>query len=192
MKNLKILYIFFILALVFSCTKKTVEASELDTLRKSSNKKSYPAQQMDSVQAINSITSQKVQDVFDLSSLYISGNRNTEIDSSIHAQLKYYFYKPDSLTLDPLFKELESLKVKSAKVKNLEVYDVYYKEDTLNFAKFNVEYFDNERKSIGKFDRKSQFILVPAPKKFKKEFKFYFLDFFSKPLNDSIESGVSK
>ncbi|MFC6267026.1 hypothetical protein ACFQH0_01465 [Frigoriflavimonas asaccharolytica] len=166
--------------------------SELDTLRNSSNKKTYPAQQMDSVQAINSITSQKVQDVFDLSSLYIAGNKNTEIDSSIHAQIKFYFYKPDSLTLKPLFKELESLKVKSAKVNNLEVYDVYYKKDTLNFAKFNVEYFDKERKSIGKFDHKSQFILVPAPKKFKKEFKFYFLDFFSKPLNDSIKSGVIK
>ena len=147
---------------------------------------------MDSVQAINAITRQKVQDVFDLSTLYVSGNKDTEIDSSIYSQIKYYFHKPDSLTLMPLFKELESLKVKTAKVNNIKVYDVYYKEDTLNFAKYNVEYFDKERRTVGRFDRKSQFILVPAPKKFKKEFKFYFLDFFSKPLNDSIELGVSK
>ena len=57
---------------------------------------------------------------------------------------------------------------------------------------FNVEYFDVDKRTLGRFDRKSQFILVPAPKQFKKEFKFYFLDFFSKPLNDSIESGVIK
>lgn len=192
MKRNNFLYLILILGFIFSCNKKTGEMSELDTLRNSSNKKSYPAQQMDSVQAIKSITLQKVQDVFDLSTLYIAGNRNTEIDSSIYSQIKYYFYKPDSLTLRPLFKELESLNVRSAKVNNLEVYDIYYKKDTLNFAKFNVEYFDKEKRSLGQFDQKSQFILVPAPKKFKKEFKFYFLDFFSKPLNDSIESGVIK
>lgn len=192
MKNSNFLYLFLLFAMIFSCNKKTEEISDLDKLRNSTNKKSYPAIQMDSVQAINAITIQKVQDVFDLSTLYVSGNRDTEIDFSIYSQIQSYFHKPDSLTLKPLFKELESLKVKTAKVNNIKVYDVYYKEDTLNFAKFNVEYFDKDKRTLGRFDRKSQFILVPAPKQFKKEFKFYFLDFFSKSLNDSIESGVIK
>jgi hypothetical protein len=192
MKTSNIFYLFLIIALLFSCKKKTEEVSDLDTLRNSSNKKTYPSTKLDSVQAINAITLQKTQAVFDLSSLYLSGNRNTEIDSLTYAQIQYYFYKPDSLTLKPLFKELESLKVKTAKVNALEIYDVYYKKDTLNFAKFNVEYFDVNKKSLGSVERKSQYILVPAPKKFKKEFKFYFLDFFSKPLNDSISLGVTK
>lgn len=192
MKKSNFLYLFLLIAFIFSCDKKTDEISDLDKLRNSTNQKTYPAQQMDSVQAINAITLQKVQDVFDLSALYVSGNRDTEIDYSIYSQIQSYFHKPDSLTLNPLFKEMESLKVKTAKVNNLKVYDIYYKEDTLNFANFNVEYFDKDKRTLGRFDRKSQFILVPAPKQFKKEFKFYFLDFFSKPLNDSIDSGVIK
>ena len=192
MKKSNFIYIILMVAFLFSCSKKKEEISDLDKLRNSTNKKSYPATQMDSVQAINAITLQKVQDVFDLSTLYVTGNKDTEIDFSIYSQIQSYFHKPDSLTLQPLFKELESLKVKSAKVNNIKVYDVYYKSDTLNFAKFNVEYFDNDKRTLGRFDRKSQFILVPAPKQFKKEFKFYFLDFFSKPLNDSIDSGVIK
>lgn len=192
MRKSNFIYIVLLFAIIFSCTKKTEEISDLDKLRNSTNKKSYPAIQMDSVQAINAITLQKVQDVFDLSALYVTGNRDTEIDYSIYSQIQSYFHKPDSLTLNPLFKELESLKVKTAKVNNIKVYDVYYKEDTLNFAKFNVEYFDKDKQTLGRFSRKSQFILVPAPKQFKKEFKFYFLDFFSKPLNDSIDSDVIK
>ena len=153
MKNSNFLYLFLLFAMIFSCNKKTEEISDLDKLRNSTNKKSYPAIQMDSVQAINAITIQKVQDVFDLSTLYVTGNRDTEIDFSIYSQIQSYFHKPDSLTLKPLFKELESLKVKTAKVNNIKVYDVYYKEDTLNFAKFNVEYFDKDKRTLGRFDR---------------------------------------
>lgn len=192
MKKNNLLFLFLIVATLASCNKNTAEVSDLDKLRNSSNKKSYPSAQLDSVQAIHAITRQKVQDVMDLSTLYISGNRNTEIDSSIYSQIQYYFHKPDSLTLKPLFKELESLQVKTAKVNSLEIYDVFYKKDTLNFAKFQIEYFDKNKNKISTVERKSQYILIPAPKKFKKEFKFYFLDFFSKPLNDSIESGVIK
>ena len=85
MKNSNFLYLFLLFAMIFSCNKKTEEISDLDKLRNSTNKKSYPAIQMDSVQAINAITIQKVQDVFDLSTLYVSGNRDTEIDFSIYS-----------------------------------------------------------------------------------------------------------
>lgn len=185
--------IFGLLLLAFvSCNNKKTEVSDLDKLRNSTNVKGYPTVQMDSMQAINSITKQKVQELLDLSTLYLSGNRDTEIDTVIYSQMQSYFHKPDSLTFKNLFKELDSLKVKSVKVNNLSVYKEFYKKDTLDYAKFNLEYFDAKNKSLGTFEKNAQYILLSTPM-IKKEFKFYFLDFYSSPLKkDSTSVGVTK
>lgn len=176
-----------------ACNNKKTEVSDLETLRNSNNKKSYPAVKMDSAQAINFITKQKVQELLDLSTLYLSGNKNTEIDTVIYSQMGSYFHKPDSMTFKKLFRELDSLKVKSVKVNNLSVYKDYYKNDTLDYAKFNVEYFDDKNRSLGTFEKNAQYILMSTPIKFKKEFKFYFLNFYSSPLKkDSTSVGVTK
>jgi hypothetical protein len=194
MKRINNFLIFALLLLAFvSCNNKKTEISDLDKLRNSNNTKTYPAVQMDSAQAINFITKQKVQELLDLSTLYLSGNRNTEIDTVIYSQMQSYFHKPDSLTFKNLFHELDSLKVKSVKVNNLEVYKDLQNQDTLDFAKFNVEYFDNKNKSLGTFEKNAQYILVSTPNT-KKEFKFFFLNFYSNPLlkKDSISVGVTR
>ncbi|MCJ7934396.1 MAG: hypothetical protein MUW56_12360 [Chryseobacterium sp.] len=193
MKRINNFLIFTVLFLAFiACNNKKTEISDLEKLRNSTNTKSYPAVQMDSMQAINSITKQKVQELLDLSTLYLSGNRNTEIDTVIYSQMQSYFHKPDSLTFKRLFKELDSMKVRSVKVNNLNVYKEFYKKDTLDYAKFNVEYFDGKNKSLGNFEKNAQYILLSTPK-LKKEFKFYFLDFYSKPLKkDSTAVEVTK
>jgi hypothetical protein len=69
---------------------------------------------MDSAQAISFITKQKIQELFDLSTLYTSGNRDTEIDSVIYAQMKSYFAESDSNQLKPILNQLDSFKVKTA------------------------------------------------------------------------------
>ncbi|WP_346983926.1 hypothetical protein [Chryseobacterium sp. POE27] len=194
MKRINNFLIFTLLLLAFvSCNNKKTEISDLDKLRNSNNTKTYPAVQMDSAQAINFITKQKVQELLDLSTLYLSGNRNTEIDTVIYSQMQSYFHKPDSLTFKNLFHELDSLKVKSVKVNNLEVYKDLQNQDTLDFAKFNVEYFDNKNKSLGTFEKNAQYILVSTPNT-KKEFKFFFLNFYSNPLlkKDSTSVGVTR
>ncbi|MBL1222068.1 hypothetical protein JET18_14550 [Chryseobacterium sp. L7] len=193
MKRINKFLIFAVLFLAFvSCNNKKTEVSDLDKLRNSTNIKSYPAVQMDSMQAINSITKQKVQELLDLSTLYLSGNKDTEIDTVIYSQMQSYFHKPDSLTFKKLFKELDSLKVKSVKVNNLSVYKEFYKKDTLDYAKFNLEYFDSKNKSLGTFEKNAQYILLSTPM-IKKEFKFYFLDFYSSPLKkDSTSVGVTR
>lgn len=193
MKKINKFLIFAVLFLAFvSCNNKKTEVSDLDKLRNSTNIKSYPAVQMDSMQAINSITKQKVQELLDLSTLYLSGNRNTEIDTVIFSQMESYFHKPDSTTFKKLFHELDSLQVKSVKVNNLNVYKEFYKKDTLDYAKFNLEYFDSKNKSLGTFEKNAQYILLSTPM-IKKEFKFYFLDFYSDPLKkDSTSVGVTK
>lgn len=193
MKRINKFLIFAVLFLAFvSCNNKKTEVSDLDKLRNSTNVKSYPAVQMDSMQAINSITKQKVQELLDLSTLYLSGNRNTEIDTVIYSQMESYFHKPDSVTFKKLLRELDSLKVKSVKVNSLNVYKEFYKKDTLDYAKFNLEYFDAKNKSLGTFEKNAQYILLSTPM-IKKEFKFYFLDFYSTPLKkDSTSVGVTK
>jgi hypothetical protein len=194
MKIINKLWIFALMMLALtSCKKEEQTISDLEKLRNSSNQKTYPAVQMDSVQVINGITTLKVEQLLELTTLYLSGSRNTEIDTTIYSQMQGYFHKPDSLTFKPLFKELESLKVKSVKVNNLKVYKEIQNQDTLDLAKFNVEYFDSKNKSIGTFEKNAQYTLISKPEKFKKEFKFYFVNFYQNPLKkDSTSVGVTR
>lgn len=178
--------------LLYSCDKHITEKSDLDKIRTSNNRKSYPVAKMDSVQAIQYITKQKIQELLDLSTLYTSGNRDTEIDSVIYAQMNNYFVKPDSLKLKPLLRQLDSLKVKTAKVGPLQVAKRMKGKDTLDFATFGVEYFDQNNKSVGKFEKNAQYTLKLSPVKFKREFKFYFVNFDIRAPKDSIPSGVTK
>ena len=178
--------------LLFSCKKENATVSDLETLRKNNNKISYSVTKMDSAQAISSITKQKIQELFDLSTLYTAGNRDTEIDSIIYSQINNYFLVQDSQKLKPIFLQLDSLKVKSAKVGNIVVRKEMKNNDTLDFAKFNVEYYDQNNKLIGNFDKNAQYILKAYPVKFKKEFKFYFVNFDIPAQKDSIAVGKTK
>ena len=166
--------------------------SDLEIIRNNNNKKSYSVTKMDSAQAITSITKQKIQELLDLSTLYTSGNRDTEIDSVIYAQMKSYFGEQDSNKLRPLLYELESLKVQTAKVGNISVSKMVKGNDTLDFAKFYVEYFDIRNRSLGNFEKNAQYILKTSPVKFEKEFKFYFVDLDVKPSKDSTSVEVTK
>ncbi len=194
MKNSKyLLLVFVILFAIFSCTKeKSTEISDLQKIRNNTNQKSYPLTKIDSAQAISLITKQKIQELFDLSTLYTSGNRDTEIDSIIYAQMNSYFLESDSTKLLPLLKQLDSFKVKTAKVGNIDVKKEIVGKDTLDFAKYSVEYFDHNDKPIGKFEKNAQYMLKLFPVKFKKEFKFYFVNLETPSPKDSISKGVTK
>ncbi len=181
----------FLLLLFYSCQKEKSGISDLEKIRQNTNKKTYPAAQMDSAQAISSITKQKIQELLDLSTLYTSGNKDTEIDSVIYAQMKNYFAENETDQLSPLLKQLDSFKVKTAKVGNLNITKEVRLKDTLDFAQFDVEYYDNQDRLIGKYQKNAQYILKPSPVKFKKEFKFYFITFDS-PVKDSTAVGVTK
>lgn len=191
MKLLNSIIGILLIMMLFSC-KKEIVISDLETLRKNNNKISYPVTQMDSAQAITFITKQKIQELFDLSTLYTAGNRDTEIDSVIFSQINSYFIAPDSTKIYPILKQLDSLNVKTVKVGNITVRKEIEKNDTLDFARFDVEYFDKNNRSLGKFDKNAQYILKAYPVKFKKEFKFYFVNFDILPQKDSTSTGVTK
>jgi hypothetical protein len=194
MKNLNKILLFTLsfLLIILSCTEEKKQRSDLEIIRNNNNTGSYPVTTMDSSQAISTITRQKIQELLDLSTLYTSGNRDTEIDSVIYSQMKNYFAEQDSGKLTPLLSQLDSLKVQTAKVGDISVTKVIKGNDTLDFAKFYVEYFDGGNRSIGKFEKNAQYRLKTSPIKFKKEFKFYFVEFDPKPAKDSIEVGVIK
>lgn len=189
MSNLKILSLLLFILMFIGCKKEEQDLS-LEQVKYNTNKTSYPTNKMDSAQAINKITKQKVREVLELSILYNSGNKDTDIDDALYKQILGYFHKPDSNTVRNLLTELDSLQVNNLSINSFEVKERYFRKDTLNFARFNVEYFDKNKRSIGSFDREAQYILIPAEIQFKKEFKFFFLNFYQKPLNDSIVSGV--
>ena len=194
MKNLtKIPFLLFcFLFLIISCKKEENHLSDLEIVRKNNNEKFYPSAKMDSAQAIATITKQKIQELLDLSTLYTSGNRDTEIDSVIFAQMKSYFAEEDSNKLTPLLFELDSLKVQRSKVGDITVSKEIIGKDTMDFAKFYVEYFDRKNRLIGRFDKNVHYVLEPSPVKFQKEFKFYFVEFDVKPPKDSTSTGVTK
>jgi intracellular sulfur oxidation DsrE/DsrF family protein len=134
---------------IISCNKKYEgDDNSLETLRNANNNATYSKTKLDSLQATNVITSQKVQDLLDLSALYTSGNKDTEIDSVIYTQMQAHFLTKDSNNLKPLLKEMDSLKVRYAKVNNLMTSKKIKEKDTLDFATFDVEYYDNKRTYI--------------------------------------------
>ncbi len=178
--------------LLLACNQEPKTVSDLQIVRNNNNKKSYPVTKIDSAQAIENITRQKIQEILDLAALYTAGNRDTEIDSVIYAQMQGYFLEPDSLKLNPLLLQLDSLKAKSAKVQNIAVRKEIRGTDTLDLADFNVEYFDGSNRSVGTRDKNVQYKLQRSPVKFKKEFKFYFVKFDVPPANDSTSVGVTK
>ena len=192
-QNKIILLLLSLLLINFSCNKQDKQMSDLEIVRNNNNQKSYSVTKMDSAQAIMSITKQKIQELLDLSTLYTSGNRDTEIDSVIYGQMmKSYFITQDSTKLSALLWQLDSLKVKTAKVGNISVSKEISDKDTMDYAKFSVEYFDFRNRSIGTFEKNAQYVLKRSPVQFQKEFKFYFVNFDSKPSKDSTSVGVTR
>jgi hypothetical protein len=174
---------------IFSCHKKEFEEiSDLDKI-KHNNKNSYPSTKMDSAQAIHNITQQKLQELLDLSTIYASGNRNTEVDSLIYNQISSYFLSKDSTKISPLINELDSLKVKTIRVKHLDIKQQIKSKDTLDIAHFTLEYLDKNKNNIGFFNKKATYILKKSPIKFVKEFKFYFINF---DLKENTSEEVTK
>lgn len=69
-----------------------------------------------------------------------------------------YFTTNDSTKLS-FIKELDSLNVKSIRVKELSTHQEFRERDTLNIASFTMEYFDKNKETIGYFDKTATYIL---------------------------------
>ena len=188
--NKNIIFALVILAIALISCKKEQPLSEIDLLR-NGNEDVYSSTKLDSAQAIASITQQKLQELYDISALYSSGNKNTAVDTLNYNQIQGYFLKKDSANVKNLLKELDSLKVKNVKVKNLQISSEIKGKDTLDFANYTVEYKNKEQKTLGEVNKKSQYKLQKSSANSKKEFKFYFVEVDVKE-KDSVSTGVIK
>ena len=188
--NKNIIFALVILAIALISCKKEQPLSEIDLLR-NGNEDVYSSTKLDSAQAITSITQQKLQELYDISALYSSGNKNTAVDTLNYNQIQGYFLKKDSANVKNLLKELDSLKVKNVKVKNLQISSEIKGKDTLDFANYTVEYKNKEQKTLGEVNKKSQYKLQKSSANSKKEFKFYFVEVDVKE-KDSVSTGVTK
>jgi len=188
--NKNIIFALAILAIALISCKKEQPLSEIDLLR-NGNEDVYSSTKLDSAQAIASITQQKLQELYDISALYSSGNKNTAVDTLNYNQIQGYFLKKDSANVKNLLKELDSLKVKNIKVKNLQISSEIKGKDTLDFANYTVEYKNMEQKTLGELNKKSQYKLQKSSSNSKKEFKFYFVEVDVKE-KDSVSTGVTK
>ena len=189
--NKNVIFTLFLALMTIIACKKEQTISDIDVLRNVNTEDVYSTTKLDSAQAIASITQQKLQELYDISALYSSGNKNTAIDSLNYEQIQGYFVKKDSANVMGLLKELDSLKVKLVKVKNLSINTEINGKDTLDYANYTVEYKDRDQRMIGEFNKKSQYKLLKSPVNFKKEFKFYFVEIDVKP-KDSTSVGVTK
>ena len=148
---------------------------------------------MDSLQTINNITALKLQEVYDLGTNYAAGNKDSDIDITLYNQIQEYFEKPDSTKIMPFIKQLDSLKARFVKISDVSTSKYISTKDTLDFAKYKMDYYDKERKYIGYLNKEVQYVLkkklLQKEKKFKSEFKFYFVEFKGRLKKDSIPSG---
>ena len=161
--NKNVIFALILALMTIIACKKEQPISDIDVLRNGNNEDVYSTTKLDSAQAIASITQQKLQELYDISALYSSGNKNTAIDSLNYEQIQGYFVKKDSANVMGLLKELDSLKVKLVKVKNLSINTEINGKDTLDYANYTVEYKDRDQRMIGEFNKKSQYKLLKSP-----------------------------
>lgn len=178
-----------------ACKEKYKGKNSLETVKYNNNTTTFSPIELDSLQTINNITALKLQEVYDLGTNYAAGNKDSDIDVTLYNQIQEYFEKPDSTKIMPFIKQLDSLKARFVKISDVSTSKYINAKDTLDFAKYKMDYYDKERKYIGYLNKEVQYALKEAPakeKKFKSEFKFYFVEFKGPPKKDSIPSGKTK
>ncbi|NAW52055.1 hypothetical protein GNY06_11980 [Elizabethkingia argentiflava] len=188
--------LFIILGLI-ACNKKYSGKNTIETVKYNNNTTTYSPVEFDSVQARNYITGLKLQELYDLAAHYAAGNKDSDIDFTLYHQIQEYFDKPDSSKINSFINELDSLKARFVKINAISTFkEIHTKKDTLDFAKYRMDYYDGGKKYAGYLNKQVQYILKEVPvkeKKFKREFKFYFVDF-KNPISqkDSVSLGKTK
>lgn len=185
----------FGLALFWSCKHEPVFQGEHDPeMIKTYRNNSTPVSKMDSLASVNFITKQKLTEVYELMSLYSVNRNDTVMRNILFPQIKSYFQEKDSLNIQRLLKEMDSLKVSYAEIRGL---DLSKKDslipDSIRNVNYWVRYYSKDKKLIDSLPKSAKYVLKKEPKKFKHEFIFYFEDLNDlQETKDTISSGVTQ
>src|SRR5690554_6160928 len=192
--------VFIILILGFgffvnSCKNETTFQGNHDPeVIKTYKNQSTAVSRMDSLASINFITRQKLTEVYELSSLYSSNPYDSLLREILYPQMQSYFLENDSVEIQNILNELDSLKVHFVEIGNLRLNKRDpLRPDSVKLVDYSVRYFSNDKKLIDSLQKTAQYILKKEPKKFKHEFIFYFNDLSTPQVeNDTISSGVTQ
>lgn len=194
--KIRFLFVFlFGLTLIWSCKHEPVFQGEHDPeMIKTYRNNSTPVSKMDSLASVNFITKQKLTEVYELMSLYSVNRNDTVMRNILFPQIKSYFQEKDSLNIQRLLKEMDSLKVSYAEIRGL---DLSKKDslipDSIRNVNYWVRYYSKDKKLIDSLPKSAKYVLKKEPKKFKHEFVFYFEDLNDlQETKDTISSGVTQ
>jgi len=190
-----ILLVLIVLIVVFKyiINKNEVPSFEgnfnTEAVIKYSNEDNFTRQKLDSLSFIDKITSQKIQELFDL--LIVSSNNEDEkLNKILNNQLKNYFLKEDTLTLFHIKNEIDSLNIGFAKLKSISILKKDSMEaDSIGTVNFVMNLYKKDKKYYKTIEKSARYILKKNPEILKNEFKYYFSNFGKK---DTIREGVTK
>ena len=172
MKN-KILIILFLILIIYNSCKN--ELSTKDYKRQIIIHHNNSSVSLKSIDAIKIISSQKIQELYDLGLLYVYNNKDKELDSIIYNHIDNYFIKQDSSKINLLLNEIKKSKSNIIKVKQNKI---FLKKSILNdsifYAKFLVKFYNKKKYYI---HSKNKYVEYMIKKDSNKKFKFYFLNF---------------
>lgn len=198
-RNIIGLFLIFFICIV-ACKKSNLYDGNPDpeVIKNYRNEMPASVSKMDSLEAINFITKQKLLEVYEISALLSSSDKNDSILKEILiSQLETYFLESDTINIPYLLAEADSLKVNYAKVSKIEeILNESIVIDSAYQAKYTVDYFSKEKKLISSIDKTAEFTLrkEESPEEFKDVFKFYFISLnkLNYPINDTVSSGVTQ
>lgn len=166
-----------------------------DTIKGYKNEAATVSSKMDSVEAVNFITKQKLRELYELSAL-ASNSNDTVLNSLLKDQLLTYFPKKDTTEIFSLLRDLSSKKVTYTSVTKFKILAKdSITPDSIKKVAYSINYFNEDKKLIESNDRIGVFVLKQEPIQFKREFKFYFTSLNESDtiqVNDSIPSGETQ
>lgn len=184
---MKINQLFFCVSILFlmSCKKDVYQGEYNPEIVKEYNNTS-----LDSVQTMNLITNQKIQEFYDLGLLYLYNNKDKELDSVLTEQMNNYFVEKDTTQIQELIKEIKTSKSHFIKIQEVvSLSKDSTTNDSLGISQFKVKYYGKDKTYLSEKNKFVKYILKKNPDKFKQEFKFYFVKFAE---SDSILKGDIK
>lgn len=183
------------ICIVYSCKNDTTYNGDYDpdVIKEYRNEASTLNTKMDSVEAINAISKQKLREFYELSAL-ASSNNDSVVQDILVTQLRSYFSTEETPEVDSL---LVYLRKKNVQIISIAKFNILQNDsltaDTIKRADYTLNLFNKDKNLIESVNRTSVFVLKQEPIKFKREFKFYFktLNFINDSVQkENISSGV--
>lgn len=183
--------------IIYSCKKDTTYEGDYnpEVIKGYKNEASSVNTKMDSVEAVNAISKQKLREFYELSAM-AANNNDSVVQDILITQLRSYFSKSETPEIDTL---LVRLKQKNVHFVSIAKFNIIPNDsitpDTIKSVDYTLNLFNKDKKLVETVNKTSVFVLKQEPIKFKREFKFYFQSLSQEKdsiQNDIISSGVKQ